>query len=143
MVTFELARVGSVLSACGDMFKEHACGAGINNLKVNEEVYLSLEQSGVLDLFVVKDGSKFVGYMPIIRMGHHRQDNLALSVDCIYLMKEYRGSNVAFRFIKFALDYYKELSNAILSFPIQKKHRRLLESLGFEEEAIMFRKFIG
>lgn len=144
MVEFGLASVGTVLEKCGDMFHRHAYGVGINNLKVNEEVYLSLEQCGVLDLFVAKDGNDIVGYMPIIRVGHHRQDNIALSVDCIFLMERYRGSNVAYRFIRFATEYYeKGLENAILSFPIQRTHTRLLEKLGFEEEAIMFRKFIN
>jgi len=142
MVTFELGRVDEVMSSCREMFEEHASSAGINNLSVNEEVYASLERAGVLDLFVAMDGDDIIGYMPVVRSPHHRQGNLALSVDCIFLMKKYRGSNIAYRFIKFAVNHYQNLSNAILSFPIQETHRRLLERLGFEEEAIMFRKFI-
>ena len=142
MVKFVKSDVQEVVRQCVFKFKQHAAETNTDRFQLNTEMYFALERSGVLDVFaVVNEEEEIVGYLPAIRMTHHRQNINNVIVDCIFLDSKYRGTNIAYRFLDFVVAYYYENgNNDYINISLDKKYTRFMDSLGFFEESINFTK---
>lgn len=85
-------------------------------LDINEEVYIALEEEGLLRTVIAEEGDEVVGYLVIIcgSMNHHKEVWNASS-DVIYVSPEYRSTGVAAEMIKVMMEDCKDHGVSFLS----------------------------
>ncbi len=99
--------------------------------------YVSLEEQGMLRIFTARDEGKLVGYFVSMVMPHlHYASCIYAMNDILYVDPAYRGTTLAYRLFKGAIQDLKDNSNTdVMMIHMKVKHpfRKLLTKLGFEQ----------
>ena len=112
----------------------------------NYESYLAREEEGAVQVVVVRDDGRLIGYYIsfIYQHPHYKNDLFAVN-DILFLERAYRGSTIAYRMFKYAEKELKKLGVSVIMMTMKTQHPfvRLCESLGMEEHEIVYSKYIG
>jgi len=114
-------------------------------LDPNWDTYKALQDSNLLFIFTVRDGSKLVGYAWYIAMPSlHSKSTIFAAADTIYLDKDYRGRFLGIKLFKYAEEVLKEnkITLVLYSVKVYENWGKLLERLGYKQSEVTYQKRI-
>ena len=112
----------------------------------NYEAYATLYNQGLIRLVTVREDNKMIGYfMVVLHVMPHSKDVLTASTDSLFLLKEYRKGDTAYKMFSFMEDYLKSISVKQLSVhtKIKQPFDSLCESLDMEYIERHYMKYLG
>lgn len=141
MIKFQVERFRDCYSEAAPLLIAHYNEVATNKeskvLDPDEDRYMMLEDNGMLRIFTARDGGKLVGYFVSMVMPHlHYSSTIYAMNDILYVDPEYRGTTLAYRMFKGAMQDLKENSNTdVMMIHMKIKHpfKKLLTKLGFEQ----------
>lgn len=99
--------------------------------------YHMLEDNGMLRIFTAREHGKMVGYFVSMVMPHlHYSSCIYAMNDILYIDKDHRGTTLAYRLFKNAIQDLKDNTNTeVIMIHMTTKHpfRSLLEKFGFTQ----------
>lgn len=103
-------------------------------LNVNKEMYLGLDKTDSMRLFVVKSKGKCIGYSSYYLMRHPHVNILQAHQDAIYLSPDYRKHGIGKMLIQFADNLFKQLGVSVVFNSVTTKvdFSEMLLSMGYE-----------
>jgi|TARA_R110000868_G_scaffold408968_1_gene693537 GNAT superfamily N-acetyltransferase len=127
-------------------WEEIALNKGKIALNPDWDVYQTLEDSGKLKIFTVRDDDKLIGYFVVlVGTGLHYKDHVFAVNDVLYLDQDCRKGRTGLKLIKFSEQCLKDDGVSVLSVNT-KVHRpfdSLMEYLGFNLVERVYSKYIG
>lgn len=108
--------------------------------------YLEMEKSGLIHSVIVRDEGKIIGYCISFLMTHlHHSDHVYAMNDIVYLMPEYRRSEIGRAMFTFVEDDLKHMGVSVFIIHMKTKQpfEGLMQSLGFDRVEINYSKYIG
>lgn len=114
-------------------------------LKLNEDVYIYADASDSYRIYICRDNeNKVLGYAAFwIMEDYHNTNAIIANMDVIYVNKENRGNLfIGKKLIEYAEEDMKdlELDYILIQSPIITKLNIYLQRLGYEENAIVYKK---
>jgi len=90
------------------LMEAHALFEGHQIEKSPKHNKLSCLEDLPIDIFVVEDNQKLLGYMSIIKQFSTWDMDWYIYLDCLYLTEETRGQGLGFKLMEYLKEYAKE-----------------------------------
>ena len=143
MISYKKLTVNEFFPAVKDLidrqYEELVVDKSVLKLDINTEIYQELEKLGMIELHVIKDDDKIVGFQCWMISKHlFYKSSLFATAQSLYIAPEYRKGLFAFKFLKWTIDEIKKHKPQLITLPVTatKDHGVLLERLG----AVYFEK---
>lgn len=109
-------------------------------LNLDKLIYSSLDKSGVLKFFTIRDGQRLIGYASLVASKHPHYDIKCSYQDGLFLDAAYRGKLVGFKFIQWCDDNLKKDGVTLSTQNVNKNHNfgRMLTKIGYDLTDLMF-----
>lgn len=149
-VTFTRERWATYRAECDELWREHydelALRKSHMQMKPDEEAYRALDQLGILDIVVARDGPRMVGYViSVVRRHMHYADVLVGYEDAYFLAKSHRHGLTGLRLLQAWVAAMRARKVALL-FAMTKPWldmSPLFKRLGFTLSDLMYSLWIG
>lgn len=103
-------------------------------LRPKFEMYKTLEDNKMLDLYSVKDKETLVGYfIGVVTPHQHFEDTMVAQTDTFFIQKEYRQGLCGYRFLKYVIKKLKSKVDLIfLTTNVERDLSKVMARLGFK-----------
>lgn len=138
MIVFDQERFSDVVADLPPLLEKHWQEIALNQdkIKLNPDWprYESLDLSGNLAIFTVRDDGKLIGYFVLFIMPHiHYSDHIFAVNDILFIDPEYRRGSMAIRFFKFAEEELKKRGTSVIviNSKVHAPFGKILERIGY------------
>lgn len=128
-----------------DHYSEVYTAKEVFDLQMDWDLYIKLENSGLLKVFTARDDNKLVGYLcVVISPNLHSKGTLTASEDGLFVDKPYRGGSVATGLVEFAEKCLKDDGLKILIFTgsVDKPIDGLMDHLDYSPIETRYKKVL-
>lgn len=126
-----------------EVYVNQMTGLG-DELKVDKDYYHSLQNSGNLKAYTIRNGDKLIGYYVLFIYKHQHSSNIIIAnCENIHILKEFRKMNISNWFISNCENSLKKCGISLLKFGVgvnKKSSQRFLKMAGFKEEETIYVK---
>lgn len=149
MITYEKIKWSPDFAAELMMMAQEHCdesSSSLGQMKLNLEVYFTLDMMGTLDTFVALDDGKLVGYLVTITLPHnHHADKLVCNEDAFFVSKDYRKGRVGINLMKMSEKSAKERGASFISMTCAENNdlSKFYKRFGYKPFGMVFYKEIG
>lgn len=129
-----------------DHYEEIAIYQDKIDLNPNYEMYKALEDLGNLHVLTARDEGRLVGYCVTFIQSHpHYIDHLFAANDILYIMPDYRHTELAPNMLNVLEEIMKEKEVSVMTFHMKtyKPFETLMDFLAFDKTEHLYTKYIG
>lgn len=150
MIDFSIEKVADILDEVKPLLESHYKEVEVyqGNVKLNPnyELLTTLEETGVLTAFIMRDEGKLVGYSVFtLTPTLHYKDSQYATNFTVFICPEYRHTEETVHFFYFCEEVLKSQGASLIHYQmkVHKTYNTLMESLGYEHTENIFTKFVG
>ena len=151
MIAFAVEPYEHVLRDGQGIFKVHYDELALHKEQIpmglDHDLYLQLEERGVLVTITARVDGNLVGYFLALVVSHHphnKDAGPASTTDMFYILPAYRTGGIGTKLLMFAEQVLRDrgVAKATLSTKVKFSNRELLEALGWEHTDVVFQKVL-
>jgi GNAT superfamily N-acetyltransferase len=150
VITYALEPWSIYYRDCHALWPEHWDEIAVQKdrmpMRPDVAAYQALEAAGRLQIMVVRDDGRMVGYiLSVIRPHLHYADVLCGFEDAYFLTKSHRRGMIGVRLISEAVKHMQQVGckKAFFQTKVALNMGRIFEHMGFENTDLVYSKWIG